>query len=965
VSITVDALWEFDDNFDDANGNTYPMAVAGSPSFSTVTKKLGSHALTVAGSFGNGHGAYSDIDATLGSIAGGKTWAFWCNIQGSGNWIYVGVGTDEAVRYRVVINRGASTSFYIDTQAGQLANVFRPNTANWWHVAIIQSADGATTKFYLNGVFVQNLSAPFVDYSLYTNPKIWVSTNNCFIDQMFVGPYMSTEALLFVYKQGDGREFADWADYENIVPATPTAVVAGKQIGLNLADNGGNGNAVTQYKIYRGTASGSLTYFETVSRTASSQLYTDSTGTLGQTYYYRVAAVNSIGESSQSAEVSAVRANLPAVISDISYTWVGDLLTISWDAPYDGGSAIDGYGISIWNDAEGFDGRGWDGTAPETTEYTFDLSLFGPDGDYEEYSVNVEAYNGAGASIGSEVVVLKFPPPTPYRPDSVSESRSRSCETNFTNSLGRQSIAVDQPPSGGDNYPFVGASDIDKLLGDAYLSYFDPTCEFVRPFRIRWLYGFGCLKAFVASEIVHDYDALIEDANGAVVFDSREATSFTASLWGNRLRVLQWLNTETDSVLRLVQHIAWNPDEDPQNWPIYLEPINGQLDERVSERLLPRLRSLRVDLGEPQQGSVRLLNGFNTTIEKLEIAAADGERLTTSLVISAAPGLGKGKFGPACDEAATDTPGILRRINNVQGDVSGNFLLDATGCYRIERPVLGIIAEIDQIRHVQVRDHTLQVSNDCGPCCDCEDFLNTYEGIRRLRDRYAALFDRAKAVRDLYIKNRARVIESADCRKNDPLRIVVRPMCPDEVAVAIGFCNNTDECLRNLVVPINFEFEGTSSFSECDADTEYTGGYAPAVACNSTFRSGNREESPVNGNSGGDMDYYQLGGTYPHFYAAWERVDPGGLAQVTFRIKFPVSQAGDQVEISVDAYSASGTTGVPLSGSGTYFPIAGYEPGRGPVTPEALAARLVDACKIARTALLQEECCAEDGYSEV
>lgn len=548
---------------------------------------------------------------------------------------------------------------------------------------------------------------------------------------------------------------------------------------------------------------------------------------------------------------------------------------------------------------------------------------------------------------------------------SFSESESRSCSDAVANALGRRSLAVDQPPAGGDNYPFVGASDIDKLIGDAYLSYNDQTCNFARPFRIRWLYGFGCLKALVPPGMVHDYDAVIEDADGKVVFDSRDATSFASNLWGTRLRVLQWINEDTDSVLRLVQHIAWNQDETPQNWPVYLEPENGQLDERVSERLLPRVRSLRVDLGSRRQGPVRLLNGFNTTIERLAAEVEDGGRLVTSLTISAAPGSGKGKFGPACDEAATDTPGVLRRINDIQGDASGNFLLDATDCYRVERPVLGIVANIGEIRRVQVRNHTLQVSNDCGPCCECEDFINTYEGIRRLRDRYADLFARAKAVRDLYVRNRQRVIDSANCRKNDPLRVVVRPLCPDEVAVAIGYCNNTDECLRNLVIPISFEFTGTGSLSECDANTDYSGSGEPDVTCNSTFRSGNREENPAQGNNGGALDFYQLGGEYPHFYAVWDRVDPGGLAQVTFRVNFPGSQPGDQAEISVDAYATGTTTSIPLTGKGAKIPIPGYEPGAGPLTAEAKAARLVDQCKVVRTPIFQEECCGDDSFSEV
>jgi len=549
-----------------------------------------------------------------------------------------------------------------------------------------------------------------------------------------------------------------------------------------------------------------------------------------------------------------------------------------------------------------------------------------------------------------------------------SVSESASCTDDVDNSLGRQSIAVNQPGAGGDNYPLVGSSDIDQLLADAYLSFTDIPCSFVRPFQVLWLYGFGCGKAdkndIDAVAPVHDYDVLIVDSSSEVVFDSREADSFVYSLWGDRLRVLQWTNTVTDSVLRLVQHIAWNEDETPRNWPVFFYPKNGRLDDRVSERLLPRLRSLRVDLGDKLQSRLSLRNGFNTTMATVEPEIADGDRLTTTISIGAAPGSGKGKFGPACGEETTDVPGILRLVNNTQGDESGNFLFDAGGCYRVERPILEVLSD-NGIRRVQVRNHSLQISNDCGPCCECDDFINTYEGIRRLRDRYADLYSRASAVRELYAQNRQRFIDSAACRAADPLRVIVRPLCPDEVAVAVGFCNNTDQCLRNLIIPISFEFNGAESLGGCNVATEYTGTGEPGISCNSTFRAGNREENPTQGNSDGSLDFYQLGGRYPHFYAAWEQVDPGGLAQVTFRLNFPGSQPGDQAEVSVDAYAVERPKTGSLLGSTAKTPIPGYTTGVGPVTQAALDARLVDACKVVRTGIFQEECCPEDSFSEV
>ena len=62
----------------------------------------------------------------------------------------------------------------------------------------------------------------------------------------------------------------------------------------------------------------------------------------------------------------------------------------------------------------------------------------------------------------------------------------------MSNPRGRQSIGVNQPPSGGSNYPFTQPSDdIKELLGDFFVSFDDIDEEIVYPLRVVWLYGFG------------------------------------------------------------------------------------------------------------------------------------------------------------------------------------------------------------------------------------------------------------------------------------------------------------------------------------------------------------------------------------------------------------------------------------------------------------------------------------------
>ena len=62
------------------------------------------------------------------------------------------------------------------------------------------------------------------------------------------------------------------------------------------------GSSITNYKIYRGTSQGA----ETLLATAGNVLtYTDSSVTNNQTYYYKISAVNNVGEGPKSSEASA------------------------------------------------------------------------------------------------------------------------------------------------------------------------------------------------------------------------------------------------------------------------------------------------------------------------------------------------------------------------------------------------------------------------------------------------------------------------------------------------------------------------------------------------------------------------------------------------------------------------------------------------------------------------------------
>jgi len=90
------------------------------------------------------------------------------------------------------------------------------------------------------------------------------------------------------------------------VPSAPQnlkATAGNAQVTLSWsAPSSNGGSAIANYNVYRATASGGETVLTTIGNVLA---YTDPAVTNGQTYYYQVTAVNSVGESTRSNEANA------------------------------------------------------------------------------------------------------------------------------------------------------------------------------------------------------------------------------------------------------------------------------------------------------------------------------------------------------------------------------------------------------------------------------------------------------------------------------------------------------------------------------------------------------------------------------------------------------------------------------------------------------------------------------------
>jgi fibronectin type 3 domain-containing protein len=127
-------------------------------------------------------------------------------------------------------------------------------------------------------------------------------------------------------------------------PENVNAVAGGTQIALSwTAPTSNGGSSVTGYKVYRGTASGSEVLLATVGNVLA---YTDAAVTGGQTYYYKIAAVNSVGDGPQSSEASATVPTVPTAPTISSAVAGNGQVAITWTAPTsNGGSSVTGYKV--------------------------------------------------------------------------------------------------------------------------------------------------------------------------------------------------------------------------------------------------------------------------------------------------------------------------------------------------------------------------------------------------------------------------------------------------------------------------------------------------------------------------------------------------------------------------------------------------------------------------------------------
>src|SRR5216684_934714 len=131
------------------------------------------------------------------------------------------------------------------------------------------------------------------------------------------------------------------------VPSAPqnlTASAGNASVLLSWAAPASNGGApVGSYNVWRSTSSGTESLLTSGVVGTS---YTDSSALNGITYFYKVAAVNSVGPGPLSNEASATPATVPSAPQNLVASAGNGSVSLSWTAPAsNGGAAVTSYNV--------------------------------------------------------------------------------------------------------------------------------------------------------------------------------------------------------------------------------------------------------------------------------------------------------------------------------------------------------------------------------------------------------------------------------------------------------------------------------------------------------------------------------------------------------------------------------------------------------------------------------------------
>lgn len=280
--------------------------------------------------------------------------------------------------------------------------------------------------------------------------------------------------------------------------------------------------------------------------------------------------------------------------------------------------------------------------------------------------------------------------------------------------------------------------------------------------------------------------------------------------------VVRWRHTSEDFVFHIVFPAAvveggtlrfWKADNNIR----ILAALVKQGPGKVRRVYVKRGTTLTQVAGPGEELSVQ--PGFNMQLEAGATSTDDGARKLTRVAVDAVPGAGLGRY-LICQSAA-----FLRTLSGVGPDDNGNLKLGPEECYWLEIPLASGPTPVPEPQHNITKVATLepnqvQLRNACGACCSCEDYIKTYENLRRHWDDARAVAAQIDALRNSYVAVSAALVAK---QPSDNV-LVIRQRDEDLLLVQISAWNNsgapiTDdiEITTDVTLPDGVTFEVSQS----------------------------------------------------------------------------------------------------------------------------------------------------------
>ena len=318
--------------------------------------------------------------------------------------------------------------------------------------------------------------------------------------------------------------------------------------------------------------------------------------------------------------------------------------------------------------------------------------------------------------------------------------------------------------------------------------------------------------AYVPGEVSKDVKLTdLSEPTGSVVectFKySDNTTAFTSTSGIARVfgswTIVEWV--ETTGVARILVETA---KISTFSWPV--APVDAYLVSHILQEVMPSVEAITAvpDLLSSYSltGIVELEAGYNVEMTAEDV---DSVRGTKRINISAVPGAGAGKV-PGCDVSDI---GIFT-INGQSPDLNGNINLIGDDCYKLEYP----LDLTDVGGEWPVIPNSLEFSNQCEPCCQCEDYVYLYDTLLRGSHTIGSdLSTTVYAVIDEYKDLREQILLEKSRRESLSLELRTTSRHGWTTTVQVIVYNNTDSNVSNIDLGVSFSSAATGQVIEGSA----------------------------------------------------------------------------------------------------------------------------------------------------